>query len=211
MGCSISRCRKIRSNNTGADKKKPLANQTLLPIDENVKIQLVPKFYISEGNAKERTFTMIISLTNNTENNSALDLSATVEFLMLTVLSKRPDEIFAVKSYGRSRDVKVHTIKASNVKVQLSNGISIRISGTFNQTLDCLGNNCKFDLILRRQTDGIKSKWLEGTLVTRTSEARYSRYWKAVARDYGSDESPSHNLNVPSIVVTGPYVNSVTF
>lgn len=210
MGSSVTRCRRIVSKDT-PNNGKMKSLHSLLPTNERITIRLVPKFFISEGNAKEKSYYIVVHLQDKVRESDSVDeLSGSVEFFTRTVLLKKRPGLTSVLCYGRRKDVKTHSVKASNVKVLLARGKSLCISGTFQRTLECLGRdqrNCShFTLIFkrRRQDEGTERTWLEGTLSTTNSNSRYSCYWKAVTRDV-YDRSLSDNVyRVPTIVVTAP-------
>lgn len=208
MGCSASRYRRILSKETSSNKRVN-PRQTLLPINENITIRLVPKFFISEPiNAKEVTYSMIVHLQRNVESLFMEELTGSVEFLTRTVLSKKRSRLSSTFSYGRNRDTITRSVKASDIKVIVAKGKSICISGAFDKTLHCLGRHgsCHFTLIFKRQgeDEGFKKTWLEGTLTTTNSHSRYSCYWKAVTGDANYRNLTDDVESVPTIVVTAP-------
>lgn len=208
MGSSISCGQKITPYGSSKKKKRSVPSQPFLPENDTFIVRVVPKFYVSDANVSERNYYLHVKLTSDTdgeESDCVEVLSASVEMQARTVLNRRRPMFRTFSSFGRTSNLKVTSVKASNTCVKVLEH-SISISGIFEKTIAGLGNNsenCRFELEFKQKFVHQEGEWREGILRTRPSNRRQSCYWKAVTRlPDKAAESASFNASIPSIVIT---------
>lgn len=189
-------------DSTSKDSEIP---PTILPLDKEVRVHLVPKFYTSEERGFTRSYCLLVTLQRDVDLHHAVinydqDLTATVEFHerrlgSFSASSTIPDrsEFFSLKPW-RSRSMTVKSINGLDIevkKVTVKENDSLRITGVFKRNLGSIENltNCNsFDLILcpSFRINSHCSEWLLlGTMYTKHANSKHMRHWRAAVRaDY---------------------------
>lgn len=174
---------------------------TLLPLNREVRVHLVPKFYTSEERGFTRSYCLLVTLQSELNIYNAivqreLDLTANVEFheRRQSLLGRSSFLGREALSLRRSNSVTVNSINGSDIEVKqvtVEENDSLRIVGVFKKDLGSIADlsSCDtFDLVLcpsvRIRSDC--SDWfLLGSMYTKHANSKHTRHWRAAVRaDY---------------------------
>ena len=182
---------------------------TILPLNREVRVHLVPKFYKSEEKGFARTYCLFTTLQEQGEKDLGegdstvkrhRDFNARVEFHEQRLGSFSSghgssfldrSDFFSPLSRLRSRSLTIHSTEVEVQKVSVKENDSIRIVGVFKRHLesfDKLTDGDTFELILCPSYK-IRSECLDwsllGTLYTKQANSKHVRHWRAAVRaDY---------------------------
>ena len=202
MGLADSKEKECNSvdNSNSKDSEMP---PTILPLDREVRVHLVPKFYTSEERGFKRSYCLLVTLQKYMADlHRAVvkwdqHLTASVEFHeqrlgsfsgSSSILNR--SDFFSLRS-SRNHSLAVNSISGPDIEVTqvtVKENDSLRITGVFKRNLgiiDDLTNCDAFELILcpsfRIQSQS--SDWfLLGTLYTKHTNSKHRRHWRAAVR-----------------------------
>ena len=165
---------------------------TLIPLNRRVPIHLAPKFFTPEERGFDKIYLLIVTLKKITGSTLTVEkpedeYAATVEFHERKVATASPQPSLAEK-IRRSRSVSITSVEAAAVEVEIIERKSLKISGSFQEKLDNVLDDDKFDLILcpsTRVSLAPGELLLMGTLYTKlagSSKSKRDQQWKAAVR-----------------------------
>ena len=168
---------------------------TILPLDETVRVHLVPKFYTSEERGFTRSYYLSIMLQRVRDlYDATLGITARVEFHERRQSLRGSSSFISRERLSRSHSVTVNSIDGPDIEVKqvtLKENESLRITGVFTRNLKSIPDltSCdSFDLILcpSFRISSKRSEWLLlGTMYTKHENFKHTRHWRAAVRgDY---------------------------
>lgn len=203
MGLVTSKEKRNNSVNDSNSRDSEIL-PTILPLDTEVRVHLVPKFYTSEERGFKRSYCLLVTLQRFTVDlhHSVVkwdqDMAANVEFHEHRLGSVSASSwSFHRRLFSRStrnRPMTVNSISSDNIdvtQVKVKENDSLRITGVFKSNSGGIKDltSCEaFDLILC-PSFRIKSQcsdWvLLGTLYTKHADSKHRRHWRAAVKaDY---------------------------
>ena len=197
MGLTDSREKHCNSEDNSNSKDSEML-PTILPLDREVRVHLVPKFYTSEERGFKRSYCLLVTLQKYMDLQRAVvkwdqNLTASVEFHEQRLGSFSGSSPFPNRGLrsSRNRSLTVNSISGTDIEVTqvtVKENDSLRITGVFKRNLGIIEDltSCdSFDLILcpsfRIQSQS--SDWfLLGTLYTKHANSKHRRHWRAAVR-----------------------------
>ena len=194
-----------KNKDDSTDSKDSEIPPTMLPLNKEVRVHLVPKFYTSEDRGFTRTYGLFVTLKKQKDKDlhsetvkCDRDLIASVEFheqklgsfsasQSSSILDR--SDFFSPLRRLRSRSQTVHSTDIEVDRVSLNENHSLRITGVFKNnfidSVDKLISDDTFELILcpSFRINRECSDWsLLGTMYTKPANSKHVRHWKAAVR-----------------------------
>ena len=199
MGLTDSKGKERNSEDNSNSKGSEML-PTILPLDREVRVHLVPKFYTSEERGFKRSYCLLVTIQKYMDSHRAVvkldqhdHLTASVEFheQRLGSFSGSSSILNRGLRSSRNRWLTVNSISGTDIEVTqvtVKENDSLRITGVFKRNLEIIEDltSCdSFDLILcpsfRIQSQS--SDWfLLGTLYTKHTNSKHRRHWRAAVR-----------------------------
>ena len=169
-------------------KESITLEDSFLPLNQKVKVHLVPKFYASDDGAGSFLLVTLKKMCLFIDAREQCCHTANVEFHQGDV------SLSAREVFGRPRTCAISTVEESDIEVReviIKKGECLRISGVFTsrprrtRSVADLEHSDSFDLILCPSTKITPhpGDWaLLGTLYTKPVNLSRERQWKAAVR-----------------------------